>query len=30
VLVLSGTEGLVPVLRQGAAGLEIHEDVIDG
>ncbi len=30
VFVLSGAEDLVPVLRQGAAGLEIHEDVIDG
>ena len=30
VFVLSGSEDLVPVLRQGAAGLEIHEDLIDG
>ena len=30
VFVLSGAEDLVPVLRQGAAGLEIHDDVIDG
>ncbi len=30
VVVLSGAEDLVPVLRQGAGGLEIHEDVIDG
>ncbi|MFM8278094.1 MAG: SpvB/TcaC N-terminal domain-containing protein [Cyanobium sp.] len=30
VFVLSGSEDLVPVLRQGAAGLEIHDDVIDG
>jgi RHS repeat-associated protein len=30
VFVLSGAEDLVPVLRHGAAGLEIHEDVIDG
>lgn len=30
VFVLSGSEDLVPVLRQGAAGLEIHEDGIDG
>jgi hypothetical protein len=30
VVVLSGAEDLVPVPRQGAAGLEIHEDVIDG
>ncbi len=30
VFVLSGAEDLVPVLRQGLAGLEIHDDVIDG
>jgi RHS repeat-associated protein len=30
VFVLSGAEDLVPVLRQGAAGLEIHDDVING
>ncbi|MFM9104977.1 MAG: SpvB/TcaC N-terminal domain-containing protein, partial [Cyanobium sp.] len=30
VFVLSGSEDLVPVLRQGAAGLEIHDDLIDG
>ncbi|MFQ6538811.1 MULTISPECIES: SpvB/TcaC N-terminal domain-containing protein [Aphanothece] len=30
VFVLSGAEDLVPVLRQGAAGLEIHDDLIDG
>ncbi len=30
VVVCSGAEDLVPVLRQGAAGLEIHEEVIDG
>ncbi len=30
VFVLSGAEDLVPVLRQGAAELEIHDDVIDG
>jgi RHS repeat-associated protein len=30
VIVLSGSEDLVPVLRQGTAGLEIHEDLIDG
>ena len=30
VFVLSGAEDLVSVLRQGAAGLEIHEDLIDG
>ncbi|MFM7548319.1 MAG: SpvB/TcaC N-terminal domain-containing protein, partial [Cyanobacteriota bacterium] len=30
VFVLSGAEDLVPVLRQGAAGLEIHDDTIDG
>ena len=30
VFVLSGSEDLVPVLRQGTAGLEIHEDLIDG
>ena len=30
VFMLSGSEDLVPVLRQGTAGLEIHEDLIDG
>ena len=30
VFVLSVSEDLVPVLRQGTAGLEIHEDLIDG
>jgi RHS repeat-associated protein len=30
VFVLSGAEDLVPVLREGASGLEIHEEVIDG
>jgi hypothetical protein len=30
VFVLSGAEDLVPVLRQGAAGPEMHEEVIDG
>jgi RHS repeat-associated protein len=30
VFVLSGSEDLVPVLRQGAAGLEIHDDTIAG
>jgi RHS repeat-associated protein len=30
VFVLSGSEDLVPVLRQGAAGLEIHDDVMNG
>ncbi len=30
VFVLSGAEDLVPVLRQGAAGLEIHDDTIAG
>ncbi len=30
VVVLSGAEDLVPVLRQGAAGPEMHEEVIDG
>lgn len=30
VFVLSGAEDLVPVLRQRAVGLEIHDDLIDG
>ena len=30
VFVLSGSEDLVPVLRQGTTGLEIHEDLIEG
>jgi RHS repeat-associated protein len=30
VFVLSGSEDLVPLLRQGTTGLEIHEDLIDG
>lgn len=30
VFVLSGSEDLVPVLRQGAGAQDVHDDVIDG